>query len=82
MGSTSGIRAIIGIKRLLDNLRVTAAQVRVIVAQHSGLLLAVLPLRDVLFLVMVSLPLGSLQKDDDDEISNLVDLHMGMLGGG
>ncbi|GKF66107.1 hypothetical protein Tco_0192624, partial [Tanacetum coccineum] len=26
--------------------------------------------------------LGSLQKDDDDEISNLVDLHMGMLGGG
>ncbi|GJV93027.1 hypothetical protein Tco_1540840 [Tanacetum coccineum] len=24
----------------------------------------------------------SLQKDDDDEISNLVDLHMGMLGGG
>ncbi|GJZ51264.1 hypothetical protein Tco_0605779 [Tanacetum coccineum] len=25
---------------------------------------------------------GSLQKDDDDEISNLVDLHMGMLGGG
>ncbi|GKB84769.1 hypothetical protein Tco_0957041 [Tanacetum coccineum] len=26
--------------------------------------------------------LGSLQKDDDDEISNLVDLYMGMLGGG
>ncbi|GJR62326.1 hypothetical protein Tco_1504488 [Tanacetum coccineum] len=26
--------------------------------------------------------LGSLQKDDDDEISNLVDLHMSMLGGG
>ncbi|GKC83837.1 hypothetical protein Tco_1139554, partial [Tanacetum coccineum] len=25
---------------------------------------------------------GILQKDDDDEISNLVDLHMGMLGGG
>ncbi|GJY14663.1 hypothetical protein Tco_0385085, partial [Tanacetum coccineum] len=24
----------------------------------------------------------TLQKDDDDEISNLVDLHMGMLGGG
>ncbi|GJV42834.1 hypothetical protein Tco_1427370, partial [Tanacetum coccineum] len=24
----------------------------------------------------------SLQKDDDDEISNVVDLHMGMLGGG
>ncbi|GKC02964.1 hypothetical protein Tco_0994574, partial [Tanacetum coccineum] len=23
-----------------------------------------------------------LQNDDDDEISNLVDLHMGMLGGG
>ncbi|GJU04569.1 hypothetical protein Tco_1120999 [Tanacetum coccineum] len=26
--------------------------------------------------------LGSLQKDDDDEISNLVDLHMSMLGSG
>ncbi|GJU03669.1 hypothetical protein Tco_1114007 [Tanacetum coccineum] len=26
--------------------------------------------------------LGILQKDDDDEISNLIDLYMGMLGGG